>query len=127
MKDDQEYAKGVARLQILIGRIQRATTCNTWSGHLHGDSIMVADTYSTKIGIILQGTGNNNNPGGTTSTPASGGGRRDCGESCSSVVTGGTLDLSGTPPPAAPRKRDTPCLSLVVSWSATDCDCAEPG
>jgi microcystin-dependent protein len=65
---------------------------------------MVADTYSTKIGIILQGTGNNNNSWGDNLNAGLQVADDGIAGKLSSAVTGGTLDLSGTPPPAAPSQ-----------------------
>jgi microcystin-dependent protein len=63
---------------------------------------MAADTFSNFIGIKLQGVGNNNNSWGTILNgsalqPLE---RRISGNIVR-AVTGGTLDLSGSPPPAA--------------------------
>lgn len=64
---------------------------------------MAADTFSALLGLLEQGTGNNNNSWGTNLNV----GTLDkvdlaiAGRNAQSV-TGGTLDLSGTPPPAGP-------------------------
>lgn len=64
---------------------------------------MVADTYSDILGWLVMGTGNDNNSWGTNWNS-------NVGEilegaiagKATHAVTGGTLDLSGTPPPAGP-------------------------
>lgn len=66
---------------------------------------MTADTYDPILGLILQGTGNNNNTWGTIMdnsmiTPAA----RAIGGYNVISATGGTVDLSGSPPPAALRQ-----------------------
>lgn len=64
---------------------------------------MAADSFSAILGLLEQGTGNNNNTWGALLNT----GALDqvdlavAGRSARSV-TGGTLDLSGTPPPAGP-------------------------
>ncbi len=66
---------------------------------------MVADTYTTRIGAILQGTGNNNNSWGSNLNTSALQVLDDAiAGTLTSAVTGGTLDLSGSPPPAAPSQ-----------------------
>lgn len=64
---------------------------------------MTADTYSTDgVGCILMGTGNDNNTwGANANTSAFQVIIDSITNVLTSAVTGGTLDLSGTPPPAA--------------------------
>jgi microcystin-dependent protein len=66
---------------------------------------MVADTYDPFLGLILQGTGNNNNNWGNTCNVAmvSPAARAIAGVATRSN-TGGSLNLSGSPPPAALRQ-----------------------
>lgn len=66
---------------------------------------MTVDTYDPILGIILQGTGNNNNTWGliynnSGTTPLA---QAIAGVS-THAVTGGTLDLSASPPPAGLRQ-----------------------
>ena len=66
---------------------------------------MTADTYDPFLGLILQGTGNNNNNWGAIAnnsmvSPAA----RAIAGIVNRSNTGGTLDLSGSPPPAAMRQ-----------------------
>jgi len=65
---------------------------------------MVADTYTSRIGCVLQGTGNNHNSWGTTLNAGLQVLDDAIAGNLDSAVTGGTLDLSGTPPPAAPSQ-----------------------
>lgn len=64
---------------------------------------MVADTYSTDgIGVLLQGTGNNNNAWGDNANLSVFQIIMDAiANVLTSAVTGGTLTLSGSPPPTA--------------------------
>lgn len=63
---------------------------------------MAADLFSSFIGMTLQATGNNNNAWGTIlNGSALQTLERAIAGNISRAVTGGTLDLSGTPPPAA--------------------------
>lgn len=64
---------------------------------------MVADTYSTDgIGVLLMGTGNDNNTWGANANTSVFQIIMDAlANVLTSAVTGGTLTLSGTPPPAA--------------------------
>ena len=66
---------------------------------------MAADTYDPILGLILQGTGNNNNAWGTiqNNSMVKLAARSIAGMR---VITtaGGTLDLSGSPPPATARQ-----------------------
>lgn len=66
---------------------------------------MAADTYEPILGLILQGTGNNNNAWGTilNNSMIKLAARATAGISFR-TVTGGTLDLSGSPPPATARQ-----------------------
>lgn len=66
---------------------------------------MVADTYDPLLGLLEMGTGNQNNSWGSSfnasmTTMVA----RAIAGSASRVLTGGTLDLSGSPPPAGPRQ-----------------------
>jgi len=66
---------------------------------------MAADTFDPILGLILQGTGNNNNAWGTICdnsmiTPAA----RAIAGQVTRTNTGGTLDLSGSPPPTSLRQ-----------------------
>jgi microcystin-dependent protein len=65
---------------------------------------MTADTFDPFLGLILQGTGNNNNSWGTicNNSMVSPAARAIAGVVTRSN-TGGTVDLSGSPPPAGPR------------------------
>jgi microcystin-dependent protein len=65
---------------------------------------MTADTYTSSIGILQQGTGNNNNSWGTLLNAGLQVVDDAIGGVLSSAVTGGTLDLSGSPPPAGPSQ-----------------------
>jgi len=66
---------------------------------------MTADTYDPIMGFIIQGTGNNNNSWGDTfSNAATKPMARAIGGATTHTNTGGTLDLSGSPPPAALRQ-----------------------
>lgn len=72
------------------------------AAHCDGCRIMAADTFSNFIGMTLQGTGNNNNNwgavlNGSTLLPL----ERAIRGNIVRAVTGGTLDLSANPPPAA--------------------------
>lgn len=64
---------------------------------------MTADTYSSDgVGVLLMGTGNDNNTWGANANTAVFQIAMDAiTNALTSAVTGGTLDLSGTPPPAA--------------------------
>lgn len=63
---------------------------------------MVADTYSTTLGVLLMGTGNDNNSWGSNANASVFQILEDAiVNALTSTVAGGTLDLSGTPPPAA--------------------------
>lgn len=62
---------------------------------------MPADTYSNNLGYLIQGTGNNNNTWGTSANNAVFQILEDAiTVRLASSVTGGTLDLSASPPPA---------------------------
>jgi len=66
---------------------------------------MSADLFSNFIGMTLQATGNNNNAWGTIlNGSALATLERRISGNIVHTVTGGTLDLSGTPPPAAVSK-----------------------
>jgi microcystin-dependent protein len=63
---------------------------------------MTADTFSSTIGVLLMGTGNDNNSWGANANSAVFQIFEDAiANALTSSITGGTLDLSGTPPPAA--------------------------
>src|SRR5262249_5283560 len=64
---------------------------------------MTADTYSSDgIGVLLMGTGNDNNIWGSNQNTGVFQTLADAiTNALTSAVTGGTLDLSGSPPPAA--------------------------
>jgi microcystin-dependent protein len=65
---------------------------------------MTADTYTARLGLIEQGTGNNNNSWGDTfNTSFAVIADRAIAGFLSHSDTGGTLDLSASPPPAGPR------------------------
>lgn len=62
---------------------------------------MSADLFSNFLGMVLQATGNNNNAWGTIlNASALQVVEKALAGNVSHAVTGGTLDLSGTPPPA---------------------------
>jgi len=66
---------------------------------------MPADTFSSFIGMTLQATGNNNNAWGTIlNGSALVTLERAIRGNIVRAVTGGTLDLSGSPPPTAVAK-----------------------
>ena len=63
---------------------------------------MTADTYSNTLGYLVMGTGNDNNSWGTNANSSVFQIFEDAiANILSSTVSGGTLDLSGSPPPAA--------------------------
>lgn len=63
---------------------------------------MVADTFSNTLGFLIMGTGNDNNTWGTNANNSDFQVFEDAiANILSESVTGGTLDLSGSPPPAA--------------------------
>src|SRR5579885_2569288 len=63
---------------------------------------MAADTYSALLGFLKMGTGNDNNTWGDNANSAVFQIFEDAiAGVLSNAVTGGTLDLSGSPPPAA--------------------------
>jgi len=64
---------------------------------------MVADTFSTDgVGVLLMGTGNDNNTWGSNANSSVFQVLADAvANPLANSVTGGTLDLSGSPPPAA--------------------------
>jgi hypothetical protein len=63
---------------------------------------MTADIYSSTLGVLLMGTGNDNNSWGSNCNSAVFQIFEDAiANALTSAVTGGTLDLSGSPPPAA--------------------------
>lgn len=82
---------------------------------------MAVDTYSALLGLLEQGTGNNNNSWGTNLNT----GVMDkldlaiAGRN-SRAVTGGTLDLSGTPPPAGPTAAMEAVLAFTGVLSSTE-------
>lgn len=77
---------------------------------------MSADLFSSFLGMTLQATGNNNNVWGTI---LNGSAlqiiERRLSGNTSHAVTGGTLDLSGTPPPAAVSQ----VLDLIQMFTGT--------
>lgn len=77
---------------------------------------MPADTFSSFLGMTLQSTGNNNNAWGTI---LNGSALQTIEKAIAGnvvhAVTGGTLDLSGSPPPAA----QTQALEMIQSFSGT--------
>jgi hypothetical protein len=63
---------------------------------------MAADTYSTTLGVLLMGTGNDSGTWGSNQNTAVFQILEDAiANILSETVTGGTLDLSGSPPPNA--------------------------
>jgi microcystin-dependent protein len=63
---------------------------------------LVADTFSNTLGFLVMGTGNDNNTWGTNANSSDFQIFEDAiANILSETVTGGTLDLSGSPPPAA--------------------------
>lgn len=78
---------------------------------------MAADTYTSFLGLILQATGNNNNAWGTILNGSALGliDRAIAGNVNHGGLTGGTLDLSGSPPPAGP----TQMLDHIQIFSGT--------
>lgn len=63
---------------------------------------MTADTYSNTLGVLFMGTGNDNNIWGNNANTAVFQIFEDAiANVLTSSVTGGTLDLSGSPPPTA--------------------------
>lgn len=66
---------------------------------------MVADTYSARLGILKMGTGNQNNSWGDSfNASATDIIERALAGQVGHAVTGGTLDLSGSNPPAGPSQ-----------------------
>lgn len=66
---------------------------------------MTADTYSATLGFLIMGTGNDNNVWGTNANASVFQVFEDAiANALTSTVTGGTLDLSGSPPPTAPSQ-----------------------
>lgn len=64
---------------------------------------MAADTFTSALGVILMGTGNDNNAWGSNLNTSALQILEDAIANTSpQAVTGGTLDLSTTPPPAGP-------------------------
>lgn len=77
---------------------------------------MVADTYSAILGFLDQGTGNNNNTWGdncdiSVFTPL----EKAIAGFVTRATTGGTTDLSASPPPAAP----TAAMEMVQQFTGT--------
>lgn len=63
---------------------------------------MTADTYSNALGFLIMGTGNDNNQwGGNANTAVFQIFEDAIAGTLTSSVSGGTIDLSGSPPPAA--------------------------
>lgn len=66
---------------------------------------MAADTFSAGLGFLVMGTGNDNNSWGSNANAEVFQVFEDAISGVlTSTVTGGTLDLSGSPPPAAPSQ-----------------------
>lgn len=66
---------------------------------------MTADTYSTRLGVLEMGTGNQNNSWGSSfNVSVTDVIDRAIAGIITRPVTGGTLDLSGSPPPATMRQ-----------------------
>ncbi len=66
---------------------------------------MAADTYSDTLGFLTMGTGNDNNTWGSNANNSVFQIFEDAiANALSSAVSGGTLDLSGSPPPAGPSQ-----------------------
>lgn len=66
---------------------------------------MAADTFTATLGAILMGTGNDNNTWGANANTSIVQILEDAiANALTEVVTGGTLDLSGSPPPAGPSQ-----------------------
>lgn len=66
---------------------------------------MAADTYTSTLGALLMGTGNDNNSWGSNANSDVFQIFEDAiANVLTSSVTGGTLDLSGTPPPSGPSQ-----------------------
>jgi microcystin-dependent protein len=80
---------------------------------------MASDTYTSDIGAILMGTGNDNNNWGNLLNNS--GIQVICdaiANVLASTVTGGTLDLSGSPPPAAPSQVRHESLTFTGTLTA---------
>jgi microcystin-dependent protein len=77
---------------------------------------MVADTYSARLGMLEMGTGNQNNSWGASFNSSV---TDVIDRAISGIVnrtnTGGTLDLSGTPPPAAMRQD----IDIIQNFTGT--------
>lgn len=81
---------------------------------------MPADTYDPILGLIEMGTGNNNNSWGNTfNTSFALIAARAIGGLVTRGNTGGTLDLSGAPPPAGPRQ-DVDAIQLFNGALTSD-------
>jgi hypothetical protein len=81
---------------------------------------MSADLLSNFIGMTLQATGNNNNDWGTILNGSLTTIERGLAGNISHAVTGGTLDLSGSPPPTSTGSADgsearPEALAVVIS------------
>jgi microcystin-dependent protein len=77
---------------------------------------MAADTYDSILGLLLQGTGNNNNTwGALTNTGVIELIARAVAGRAANAVTGGTLDLDNTVPPAGP----TAAMDHIQYFSGT--------
>lgn len=75
---------------------------------------MTADTYTSTIGAILMGTGNDNNAWGSNLNSYAIQILEDAiANVLTSTVTGGTLDLSTSPPPAAPSQARYAALAFT--------------
>lgn len=76
---------------------------------------MAADTYSSRIGAILQGTGNNNNSWGVNLNSALELLDKSIAGLYANTVTGGTLDLDNVIPPAGAH----PLADMLVDLDGT--------
>jgi microcystin-dependent protein len=81
---------------------------------------MPADTFDPILGLILQGTGNNNNSWGTQQNNfATAPTARAIGGVHTITATGGTVDLSGSPPPTTLRQ-DIDAIQLANGALTSD-------
>jgi hypothetical protein len=81
---------------------------------------MTADTFTPRLGLIEQGTGNNNNAWGTIfNNQFSLIADRAIAGVNTIASTGGTVDLSGSPPPAAARQ-DLDAIQLANGALTSD-------
>src|SRR6266705_5098907 len=81
---------------------------------------MSADLFDNILGLIQQATGNNNNSWGTTfNTSFAALASRAMAGVATHADTGGSLDLSGTVPPAGPRL-DMDAIQLFTGALVSD-------